>query len=84
MPPGASNVPKPSGTPGNITVLNWAGFKAAVTYSFDDDNDSQISNYSMLKAAGGQYTFFLWTGRLQAQNAIWKTAMADGHEISNT
>jgi len=82
-PPGAGNVPKPSGTAGNITVLNWAGFKGAVTYSFDDDNDSQISNYSMLQAAGGQYTFFLWTGRTQATNAIWKQALKDGHEIGN-
>ena len=44
-------------------MLNWAGFKGAVTYTFDDDNDSQISNYSMLQAAGGQYTFYLWTGQ---------------------
>jgi hypothetical protein len=83
IPPGPSNVAKPSGTPGNLTVINWAGFKAAVTYSFDDDNDSQISNYSMLQAAGGQYTFFMWTNRTQAQNAIWKTALNDGHEIGN-
>jgi hypothetical protein len=83
VPSGASNMPKPSGTPGNLTVINWAGFKAAVTYSFDDDNDSQIQNYSMLQSAGGQYTFFLWTGRSQATNAIWKTAQKDGHEIGN-
>ena len=46
-------------------------------------NDSQISNYNMLQAAGGQYTFYLWTGRSQATNQIWKTAKADGHEIGN-
>src|SRR5262249_39082886 len=80
-PPGPSGQPRPLGTPGNLTVLNWAGFKGAVTYSFDDDNDSQISNYSMLQSAGGQYTFFLWTGRTQASNAIWKQALNDGHEI---
>jgi hypothetical protein len=83
IPPGASDMPKPTGSAGTVTVVNWAGFKAAVTYSFDDDNDSQISNYSMLQAAGGQYTFYLWTGRSQATNAIWKTAKADGHEIGN-
>jgi hypothetical protein len=76
-------VPKPTGTPNGITVINWAGFKGAVTYSFDDDNDSQISNYSMLQSAGGQYTFFMWTNRSQAQNAIWKQALKDGHEIGN-
>ena len=87
VPPGATDVAKPSGTinlsTAKITVLNWAGFKGAVTYSFDDDNDSQISNYSQLQAAGGQYTFFLWTGRTQATNAIWKQALKDGHEIGN-
>jgi len=83
VPPGSGNVPQPSGTPGNITVVNWAGFTAAVTYSFDDDNQSQIDNYSMLQAAGGQYTFFMWTNRSQAGNAIWKTALNDGHEIGN-
>jgi len=83
VPPGSSNVPQPTGTPGNITVLNWAGFTAAVTYSFDDDNQSQIDDYSMLQAAGGQYTFFMWTSRSQATNAIWKTALTDGHEIGN-
>jgi len=83
VPPGASDMPKPTGTPGTVTVVNWAGYKAAVTYSFDDDNDSQISNYNMLQAAGGQYTFYLWTGRSQATNQVWKTAKADGHEIGN-
>ncbi|MFZ5890506.1 MAG: polysaccharide deacetylase family protein [Myxococcota bacterium] len=83
VPPGAANQPKPSGTPNGIQVLGWAGFKAAVTYSFDDNTDSQIANYSQLQAAGGQYTFYLWTGRSQAMNSVWKTAVKDGHEIGN-
>ncbi len=81
--PGAGDVAKPTGAGSTITVVNWAGFKGAVTYSFDDDNDSQISNYSKLQAVGGQYTFFMWTGKSQAMNAIWKTALTDGHEIGN-
>lgn len=84
VPPGASNVPKPSGTPGNITVLNWAGFKAAVTYSFDDSNSSQISHYPTdLKPLGVPFTFYMWTGKSEASNAIWATALKDGHEIAN-
>src|SRR5579863_3020044 len=35
-PPGAANVPRPSGTPGNLEVLSWAGFTSAVSYTFDD------------------------------------------------
>jgi hypothetical protein len=84
VPPGSADVPKPSGTPGDITVVNWAGFKGAVTYSFDDSNQSQIDHYADLKAAGGQYTFYMWTGHMpMAGNSIWKTALADGHEIAN-
>jgi Polysaccharide deacetylase len=82
-PPGAGNVPKPAGTAGSITVLNWAGFKGAVTYSFDDSNDSQISNYSTLQALGVPYTFFMWTGKSEASNSVWATALKDGHEIGN-
>ena len=51
VPPGAG-IPRPSGTPGNVTVLNWAGFKSAVSYTFDDTNSSQISNYAALNALG--------------------------------
>ena len=62
LPPGASNVPKPSGTAGNITVLNWAGFKGAVTYTFDDDNVRRL-RITQLQALGVPYTFYLWTGK---------------------
>jgi hypothetical protein len=37
----------------------------------------------MLQAAGGQYTFFMWTNRSQATDPIWKQALKDGHEIGN-
>jgi hypothetical protein len=82
-PPGTANVPKPAGTPGNITVINWAGFKGAVTYSFDDSNTSQIQNYAALQAIGVPYTFYMWTGKSEASNSIWATALKDGHEIGN-
>jgi peptidoglycan/xylan/chitin deacetylase (PgdA/CDA1 family) len=76
-------MPKPSGAPGNITVLNWAGFKGAVSYTFDDDNSSQINNYNMLQALGVPFTFYLWTGRTEATNSVWMTAVHDGHELGN-
>ena len=82
-PPGAANVPKPSGTPASITVLNWAGFKAAVSYSFDDSNSTQIQHYQEMKDLGVRYTYYMWTGKSDASNSIWKTALQDGHEIGN-
>lgn len=83
IPPGAANVPKPTGTGTQITVAHWAGFKGAVSYSFDDDNTSQIQSYSQLNALGVPFTFFMWTGKSEATDAIWKTAYKDGHEIAN-
>lgn len=83
LPPGPSNVPKPSGAATKVTVLHWAGFKGAVSYSFDDNNASQIQNYTQLNALGVPFTFFLWTGKSDAMNAVWKTAVKDGHEIAN-
>jgi hypothetical protein len=82
-PPPTTGVPRPSGTPGDITVLDWAGFKGAVTYSFDDNNTTQIQNYTELNALGVRYTFYLWTGKSEAMNSIWMTARDDGHELAN-
>ena len=83
LPPGAGGMAKPSGTPSTITVLNWAGFKGAVSYTLDDDNSSQISNYSMLQAQGIPYTFYMWGNRTEASNAVWTQAVKDGSEIGN-
>lgn len=82
--PGAGGVPKPAGTPDDITVLNWAGFKGAVSYTFDDSNSSQIQNYAALQALGVRYTFYLQTGKTtESSNPIWATAVTDGHELGN-
>jgi peptidoglycan/xylan/chitin deacetylase (PgdA/CDA1 family) len=83
VPPGGGGMPRPSGTPGNITVVNWAGFKGAVSYTFDDDNDTQIQNYAALQALGVPFTFYMWANRTQASNSVWMTAVSDGHEIGN-
>jgi peptidoglycan/xylan/chitin deacetylase (PgdA/CDA1 family) len=81
--PPTSGVARPSGTPGNLQVLDWAGFKAAVTYTFDDTNSSQIQHYAELQALGVRMTFYLITGKTEATDPIWMQALTDGHELGN-
>lgn len=83
VPPGASDVPRPSGAVGGLDVLDWAGFKAAVSYTFDDSNSSQIQNYDALNALGVRYTFYLQTGKSESSNQVWARAVEDGHELGN-
>jgi Polysaccharide deacetylase len=80
---GSGGFSQPAGTPGNLSVLDWAGFKGAVTYTFDDANQSQVSNYPALQALGVHYTFFLIGNKIAANVNAWKQAVADGHEIGN-
>ena len=83
VPPGGG-VARPSGTPGDVTVLDWAGFKAAVSYTFDDTNSSQISNYAMLNGLGVRMTFYLITNKANDfNNPVWMQALQDGHELGN-
>lgn len=83
--PGPDNVPQPSGTPGDITVIDWAGFPAAVTYSFDDNDGSQLNYYDQMHAIGGRYTFFLVTSNfgVAISDPRWKAIYDDGNEIGN-
>lgn len=78
-------MPKPSGTATNVTVLDWAGFKAALTYSFDDGQPSHISHYDALNEQGVPMTFFVSSGNSGLQNfdSTFSAAAADGHEIGN-
>ncbi|WP_437738906.1 polysaccharide deacetylase family protein [Sorangium sp. So ce1335] len=64
-------------------MLNWAGFRGAVSYSFDDSNSSQIQNYDALNALDVPFTFYLQTGKSESNNAVWRRALADGHELGN-
>ncbi|MGA3049735.1 MAG: polysaccharide deacetylase family protein [Terracidiphilus sp.] len=80
-PPG-NKVPKPAGPAGNLKVLNWAGFHAAVTYTFDDSIPSQIANYPKLQATGVRMTFFL-VGASDGNSPVWAQAAKDGHELGN-
>jgi peptidoglycan/xylan/chitin deacetylase (PgdA/CDA1 family) len=83
--PGAGDVPIPSGTPGDVTVIDWAGFPAAVTYSFDDNDGSQLTYYDQMHAIGGRYTFYLVSSNfgVSITDARWKKIYDDGNEIGN-
>ena len=81
--PVTTGVPRPAGTADGLVVLDWAGFGAAVTYTLDDANPSQIASYDTLQGLGVPLTFYLWTNRLGASSAIWAQAIVDGHEIGN-
>jgi peptidoglycan/xylan/chitin deacetylase (PgdA/CDA1 family) len=87
LPPfGAGNVPQPAGAVGGFRVLNWAGFKAAISFTFDDTNSSQIARYQELNSLGVPLTFYLITAANHAQDlqsAVWPQALRDGHEIGN-
>ncbi len=80
-PPG-SGVPKPAGAAGDLKVLDWAGFRAAITYTFDDSIPSQIANYPLLQATGARMTFFL-VGASDGSSPTWAQAAKDGHELAN-
>lgn len=82
-PPGSASQPRPAGAQGGLSVINWAGFKGAVSYSFDDDNASQINNWSTLMNLKVPLTFYLWTNRSEASNNVWSQALAAGHELGN-
>lgn len=77
------DVPPPSGPAGNLRVLDWAGFTGALSYTFDDGNQSQIALYDDLNALGVRFTFYLVSSWAGAQSPIWARALADGHEIGN-
>ncbi|HEY6475851.1 MAG TPA: polysaccharide deacetylase family protein, partial [Polyangia bacterium] len=85
-PPGTANVPRPSGAPDNLKVLDWAGFKSAVSYTFDDGQPSQLEHYDDLQATGVRLTFFINSGGASWQPDFVSTfsrAVRDGHEIGN-
>jgi peptidoglycan/xylan/chitin deacetylase (PgdA/CDA1 family) len=75
-------VAKPVGAPGNLKVVNWAGFKGAISYTFDDNLQSQITHYAALNAVGVPMTFYV-IGFNHGAKAVWTQAAKDGHEIGN-
>ena len=85
VPPGVSDLPAPSGDAPNLRVLPWAGFQAAVSYTFDDSQPSQIEHWPALAATGARMTFYVnSSGKGNAGYAsTWLDAIAQGHEIGN-
>jgi peptidoglycan/xylan/chitin deacetylase (PgdA/CDA1 family) len=81
-PIGDANVAKPSGTAGNLKVIDWAGYTGAVSFTFDDQTTSQMAAYSTLNALGVKYTFYVVSG-WGLTNASLAQAVTDGHEIGN-
>jgi len=67
-------------TPGGLKVVDWAGFRAAVTYTFDDA--AQADEYPELQATGQRMTFFLTCG-WDHDPSVWLQAVRDGQEIGN-
>ena len=86
---GASGQVKPTGSGSNLTVLPWAGFKGAVSFTFDDTNQTQIDHYDELEAQNDKgnnvrYTFYLITGKTtEIASSVWPQALKDGHELGN-
>jgi peptidoglycan/xylan/chitin deacetylase (PgdA/CDA1 family) len=86
VPPGVANVARPGGVPGRLKVLDWAGFKSAVSYTFDDGQPSQIEHYAELQATGVRLTFFVNSAGAPSPADVVSTfsrAVRDGHEIGN-
>jgi peptidoglycan/xylan/chitin deacetylase (PgdA/CDA1 family) len=81
--PPTTGILQPNGAPEKLRVLDWAGFKAAVTYTFDDSNSSQISHYAELDALGVPMTFYLQTGKSESADPVWGEALLAGHELGN-
>jgi len=78
--PSMTGVAKPAGAAGGLKVLDWAGFKGAASFTFDDNTPSQLSNYAALKATGGRFTWFLIAS---SAGSGYKATIADGQEIAN-
>jgi len=82
VPPGAANLPQPSGTASGFKILNWAAFKGAVSFTFDDVLQSQIDHYADFKATGVRMTFYLVCSA-DGSNPAWKQMALDGQELGN-
>jgi peptidoglycan/xylan/chitin deacetylase (PgdA/CDA1 family) len=83
--PATKRIAKPSGIPGNVTVLDWAGFKAATSWTFDDSQPSHLAHYAALNAVGVPMTFYINSANSEgaAYEAAWTKAVHDGHELGN-
>lgn len=82
--PDRIGVPRPTGEPGGLEVLDWAGFESAVSYTFDDGQPSHLAHYDELDATGIDMTFYLSSSLDDsAFREGWTRVARDGHEIGN-
>jgi len=84
--PSMTGVAKPAGAAGGLKVLDWAGFKGAASFTFDDNTPSQMQNYAALKATGGHFTWFVvgsWLNGQASTISSYKATIADGQEMAN-
>lgn len=89
LPLAPTEKPQPAGTGSQpeLRVLDWAGFKGAMSYTFDDSQPSHIEHYPKLKAERVRVTYYInpifnfsW---FPGFDATWKDAVAQGSEIGN-
>ena len=79
--PSMTGVAKPAGAAGGLKVLDWAGFKGAASFTFDDNTPSQLgTNYNSMKATGAHITWLLIAS---SAGSGYKATIADGQEIAN-
>ena len=66
-------------------MLDWAGFKGAVSWTFDDAQPSHIAHYAELNAVGVPMTFYITTNNAPEPGFLdtWRRAVDDGHELGN-
>jgi len=83
--PAGPDVKKPEGAEAGITVLSWAGFKGASSFTFDDGQPSQIKHWPALKATGIPMTFFVCPSNNWVRNfdAVLKDIAVSGSELGN-
>jgi hypothetical protein len=84
--PSTTGVARPAGAAGGLKVLDWAGFKGAMSMTFDDNTPSQIPNYTALKMTGGHFTWFVvgsWLNGQASSISSYKGTIADGQEMAN-
>jgi peptidoglycan/xylan/chitin deacetylase (PgdA/CDA1 family) len=86
LPPGPAEVPRPSASatmPG-LKVLPWAGFKAAISYTFDDAQPTHVTHWPTLKATGVPLTFYVTSANVAPSSiAVWKDIASSGSELGN-
>jgi peptidoglycan/xylan/chitin deacetylase (PgdA/CDA1 family) len=72
-------------TTGPLTILNWGGFKAAASFTFDDSQPSQIQHFADIQAVGVPVTYYITTGLSSEANynSTWTAAVNAGDELGN-